>query len=255
MINLSNRDQAVLSKATAETDLLSWIEIDPPTASTVVRKAILLEIAPSQERKEKTHVLVIGVDRSVTSSVIAPNLIIDLSVEVMITGTDALVTEIMTAVTSSVEIGTITSQENLEVPSLATIVERKATPAVTALSPRKKETCLKCFAITVNKLDIWLVIVPMNALNVHNSPSVSTVPDNKVGTVSVIIIDSLKDNNANHLLVTTVVKKGTCLATAPNLVNLENSPIVERAEITETAEDLPEDNKDHTALMMNDIDN
>jgi len=249
MSSLRNRDQAVPSKAMAETDLLTT-GIDPLTVLTAVRKAILVEIALNQERKEKILVLVIGVDRSVTSSVIVLNLIIDLSVEVMITETDALVTGIMTAVTSSVEIGTITSRENLEVLSLATIVDRRATPAVTVLSQRKKEICLKFVVIIVKALDTWLVIVPMNALNV-NSNSVSTAQDNKVGTVSVIIIDSLRDNNASHLLVTTVVKKDTCLATVLNLVNPENTLIVERAEI---AEDLLEDNNDHTALMMN-IDN
>ena len=247
-INPLNRDQAVLSKVMEETNLLT-AEIGLLTASTVVKKVILAETALNPDRKEKTPVLVIDVVRPVTSSVIALSLIIDLSVEVMITETGVLATEMMIVVTSNAEIEMITNRDNPEVLSLVTIVENRATRAVTAPNQGKKGTCLKYCAITVNKLDIWLVTVPMNASNVSNA---STGQDNKVGTDSVIIIDSLKDNNA-HLLVTTAGKMAICHATVLSLANPENIQNVERVE-TETEDNREGLQEDHTALMMK-IDN
>jgi len=109
---------------------LDRVEIDLPTASTVERRATLVEIAPMRECRERTPAPAIDVARLVTLSAIAPSPITDpreIMTTTEVTMTDGiteegtaetdLVTETTTAAISEVVIMIeATSAESPEAP-------------------------------------------------------------------------------------------------------------------------------------------
>lgn len=140
-----------------------------------------------------------------------------------------------------------TSLENAEVLLLATIVEKKATYLVIAPNPGSKEICLWLLAITANRPDTW----PMNVLMSewkglgNNSPEIGTslnlvteMIKTIAGIMIVLIVEvtmvAINRGSPEVLLPAIIVEgKAICLVIVLNLVNQENTPIAEKADLAE----------------------